>query len=66
MLHWDWYCCTSACYPAWKQLLRRALVAQVQKELRDVEERAAQIGAATQDAMEEYQSLKAVRLACRV
>lgn len=35
--------------------------AQVQKELRDVEERAAQIGAATQDAMDEYQSLKAVR-----
>lgn len=65
MLHWDWYCCSSAYCLAWKQLLRQALVAQVQKELRDVEERAAQIGAATQDAMEEYQSLKAVRLACR-
>jgi hypothetical protein len=35
--------------------------AQVQKELREVEERAAQIGAATQEAMDEYQTLKAVR-----
>ncbi|EIE19880.1 HUA enhancer 2 [Coccomyxa subellipsoidea C-169] len=32
---------------------------QVQKELREVEERAAQIGAATQEAMDEYQTLKA-------
>ncbi len=33
---------------------------QVQKELREVEQRAAQIGAATEDVMNEYQTIKTV------